>query len=81
MENIYNITRRKEDYENPTYDGEISWHNICLFDTNSEEVMEIWKNRLYKCSSRRCARCVEYILYIGTTMCEPQYFDRSGVVE
>jgi hypothetical protein len=29
IENIYNITRHREDYINPTVDGEMSWRSVC----------------------------------------------------
>jgi hypothetical protein len=40
IENIYNITKRREDYVNPTADGELSWRSRKSYDMDSEEDME-----------------------------------------
>lgn len=37
INNLYNITTRREDYVNPTIDGQLSWRIICSYDTNSNE--------------------------------------------
>jgi len=55
LENIYNITGRKEGYVNPTVDGELSWRNVHSYDTDSKDAMARWKNKLYEMSTRRCA--------------------------
>jgi hypothetical protein len=55
IENIYQITRCREDYINPMMDGELSWRSVKSYDTDSEDAMERWKNKLYEVSTRRCA--------------------------
>jgi hypothetical protein len=54
IENIYNITGHKEDYVNPTVDGELSWRSVHSYDTDSKDAMERWKNKIYEVSTRRC---------------------------
>jgi hypothetical protein len=46
IENIYNITGCREDYINPTADGELSWRSIKSYDIDSEDAMEIWKKKV-----------------------------------
>ena len=48
LENIYNLTSRKEDYVNPTAAANLSWRNVssCAFD--SDEGLENWKNKLHE---------------------------------
>jgi hypothetical protein len=54
IENIYKITGHREDYVNPTVDGELSWRSMKSYDTDSDDAMERWKNKLYEVSTRRC---------------------------
>jgi hypothetical protein len=54
-ENVYKIMGQREDYINPTTDGELSWISVKSYDTESEDAMKRWQNNLYKVSSRRCA--------------------------
>lgn len=35
IDNLYNITTRREDYVNPTVDGELSWRSIFSYDIDS----------------------------------------------
>jgi hypothetical protein len=55
IENIYQITGHREDYINPTVDGEIRWRSVKSYDIDSEDVMERWKNKLYELSNKRYA--------------------------
>jgi hypothetical protein len=55
LRNIYKITGSREDYINPTTNGYLSWRSVKSYDTNSEEAMERWKNKLYEVFTRRCA--------------------------
>jgi hypothetical protein len=48
IENIYTITRRKENYINPITDGELSRRSVKSYDIDYENVMEMWQNKLYK---------------------------------
>ena len=38
--NLYNITSRREDYVNPTTNGELSWRSIYSYDTNSKDALD-----------------------------------------
>jgi len=42
IENIYQITRHREDYINPSTGGELSWRCVKSYDTNSKDAMERW---------------------------------------
>ena len=66
LENIYNITTLKEDYINPTADGNLSWRCARSCTSKSEEALENWKNRLHEVSMRRCARITKYVQRVGT---------------
>ena len=61
LDTIYNITTLREDYINPTADGNISWkcESSCISD--SGERLEKWQNRLHEVSSRKCARITNSI--------------------
>jgi hypothetical protein len=63
IENIYKITGYREDYINPTTDGELSWRSVKSYDTDSEDAMERWKNKLYEVSTHRCVRITKQ--YVG----------------
>jgi len=52
IENIYNIIGCKEDYVNPTTDGELSWRSVCSYDMDLEDAMTRWKNKLYEVSTK-----------------------------
>jgi hypothetical protein len=54
IKKLYNIIWHREDYVNPTFDGELRWRSICSYDTYLEEAMDIWKNNLYEVSTERC---------------------------
>lgn len=55
LENIYNLTSRKEDYVNPTTDGNLSWRSVISCASDPDEGLENWQNRLHEVSMRRCA--------------------------
>jgi hypothetical protein len=55
IENIYKVTGHKEDYVNPTADGELSWRSVKYYDMDSEDALDRWKNQIYEVSTRRCA--------------------------
>jgi hypothetical protein len=42
IENIYNIIGYRDDYINPTIDGELSWRTIKSYNMDSEGAMERW---------------------------------------
>jgi hypothetical protein len=54
IENTYKITKRREDYVNPTTDDELSWRSGKSYDMDSKEDTESWQNKLYEVSTRRC---------------------------
>jgi hypothetical protein len=70
IENIYQITGHREDYINPTVDGELSWRSVKSYDIDSEDAMERWKNKLYEVSTRRCTN-----YHVGNT----KTTERGGV--
>lgn len=49
---LYNVVAKREDYMNPTTDGELSWRSIYSYDTYSDEALNHWKNRLHEVSLR-----------------------------
>jgi hypothetical protein len=61
IENIYKITGCREDYINPTTDGELSWRSVKSYDMDSEDAMDRWKNKLYEVSTRRCVRITKAV--------------------
>ena len=81
IENIYNISGCKEDYVNPTDEGEINWCSICSFDLDLEEDMEIWKKILYEVSSERYTRIINSLCWVGTKLCDHIQFDGIKVVD
>jgi hypothetical protein len=56
IENIYKIMGHREDYINPTMDGELSWRSVKSYDIDSEDAMERWQHKLYEISTRRCTK-------------------------
>ena len=56
LDNIYNVTALKEDYINPTADGNLSWRCVSSCTLDSGEALENWQNRLHEVYMRRCAR-------------------------
>ena len=42
IENIYHITGHREDYINPSTDGEMIWRLVKSYDTDSKDSMERW---------------------------------------
>jgi hypothetical protein len=75
IENIYTITGRREDYVNPKVDGELSWRSFRSYDTNSDNAMDIWKNKLYDVSTRRCVQITKAVCWIGLELCDLLRFD------
>ena len=53
LDQIYNISAKEEDYEDPPADG---WEfgSSCMMD--SEDDLESWQNQLYELQGHRCAR-------------------------
>jgi hypothetical protein len=51
------------------------------FDTDSEEALERWKNKLYKVSNRRCTRITKSVHWIGSELCDPLKFDGTEQID
>jgi hypothetical protein len=49
VENIYKVTGHREDYINPTIDGELSWRSVKYYDTDSEDALDRWKISFMRC--------------------------------
>jgi hypothetical protein len=64
IENISNITGHREDYINPTIDGELNCRSVKYYDTYSEDSMDRWKNNLYKFSTHICIRKTKALYWI-----------------
>ena len=50
LDHLYNIMSLKEDYINPTTNGNLSWCSVRLCMSDSGEALENWKNRLHEVS-------------------------------
>jgi hypothetical protein len=74
------MTGRKDDYINPTADGELSWRSICSFYTDSEAALERWQNRQHEVSSRRCSYISKLVHWIGSELRDPPRFYDTGSV-
>ena len=59
LDHIYNINTPKDDYINPTMDGNLRWRSTSSCTSDSGEALENWKNRLHEVSMRRCARVTQ----------------------
>jgi hypothetical protein len=59
IENIYKVSRNRDDYINPTTNGEMSWRSVNYYDTDSEATMERWQNKLYEVSIRWCSHILK----------------------
>lgn len=77
---LYNITVRREDYVNPTSNGELGWRSICSYDTDSKDVPERWQNRLHEVSSSKCACVIKYVRWIGTEIQELPRYDATRLL-
>ena len=56
LDNIYNVTTLKEDYINPTMDGNLSWRCTSSCTSDLGEALKNSQNRLHDVSMRRCVR-------------------------
>ena len=61
LDHLYNIMSLKEDYINPTADGNLSWRSVSSCMSDSGEALENWKNRVLEVSMRRCARITRVV--------------------
>ena len=81
LENIYKLTARQQDYINPTADGNLSWRSGNVCSSDSEEVLENWKNHMYEVSTRRCARLTREVCWIDTIVSKLPTFDGLSPLE
>jgi len=81
IENIYSITENKEYYVNPTVDGELSLRISHSYDMNLKDVMEKWKNKLYKVFTWRYEQITKVGRWIGSKLCDLPRFDSVGMVD
>jgi hypothetical protein len=81
LENIYKLTTKHQDYINPISDGNMSWRSDNTCSSDSEEVLENWKNHMYEVSTRRCARLTREVRWISTTMSNLPTFDGLNPLE
>jgi hypothetical protein len=78
---FYKTTARDEDYINPTLYGIFSWQRITSCALDSDTSLENWKQRLNKVSTRRCARIVCIVRWVGTKIREPSSFHGVNYLE
>jgi hypothetical protein len=81
LENIYKLKSRKQDYINPTTDGNLSWRSDNACSSNSEEALENWQKKMYEVSTRRCGRLTREVHWIGTTISNLPTFDGLNHLE
>ena len=67
LDQLYNIISSKEDYINPTTDGNLSWKNVISCMSESGEVNENWQNRIHEVSMRICAQITRVVRIVGAT--------------
>lgn len=80
IDHFYNIIARREDYVNPTVDGELTWRWIYSYDIVLEDALDRWKNWLHEISSRCCACITHFLRCLGEEVCNPPQFDGRGEV-
>ena len=56
LDQLYNVMSSKDDYINPTIDGNLSWRSVILCTSDSREALENWHNRMHKVSLCKCTR-------------------------
>ena len=61
LDNFYNVGSLREDYINPTADGNLSWRGMISCTSDSREALKNLKNQLHEVSMRRCARITKFV--------------------
>jgi hypothetical protein len=69
------MTMYRDDYITPTAEVVLSWKSISSYASNSEEVLEHWKQILHEVSTRRCAHVTHSLRWIGVELCDPKKYD------
>ena len=59
----YNIY---EDYFHPTDGKELGWCNASSASSNSDDVLEKWKNHMHKVSVRKCGLITQLLCHVVT---------------
>jgi len=78
LDNIYNLTARKADYVDLASDGKMSWRSTSSCDSDSDQDLENWQNRLHEVLMRRCAYMTKSLRWIGFEVCEPPSFNGTN---
>jgi hypothetical protein len=71
---LYRKIVRDEDYVNPTVDGILNWQTITSCWTDSDTVLENWKQRIHEVSMRRWERIDHIVRWVGMEIREPPSF-------
>ena len=50
LDQLYNVMSSRDNYINPTTDGNLSWRSLSSHTSDSGEALENWKNRLHEAS-------------------------------
>ena len=66
LNHLYNIMYSKEDYINPTADGNLSWRSVSSCMSDSGEALENWHNRLHEVSMCICAITTRVVRRVGS---------------
>jgi hypothetical protein len=72
--NLYITNTCEEYYINPKTYGIISWRSISSCALDSDTVLENWQQCLHDISTRRCARMMHALRWVGTEVREPPTF-------
>ena len=62
-------------------DGKLSWTSINYCSSNSNDMIENWKHKLYEVSTRKFARVTKYVRWIGYKVWELPKLDGLGEIE
>jgi hypothetical protein len=81
IKKIYKIIGNRADYINLVVDGELCLRSVNSYDTDFEDALERWKNKLYEVSTCRCARITKAICWIGSELCDTLCLDGTVSVE
>lgn len=75
IEKIYKLTVWDKDWINPMTYGWITWEKENSCNSDSDEELEHWQNRLQEVSSLRCNRLTKSIRCISTEVWNLPYYD------
>ena len=66
-DHAYNIS---EDYIHLTAEGELGWCNASSVSSDSDDVIETWKNRMHEVSFRKCGLITQSMRHVATEIVE-----------